>query len=76
MDAQNGVLRWQTYAAGTLPEALDAEGAEFLVAVETAADGTQTRALYDSEDETQQLETLREGSAGLLSMQYTTLNWN
>ena len=76
MDAQNGVLRWQTYAAGTLPEALDAEGAKFLVAVQTSADGTQTRTLYNAEDETQQLETLREGSAGLLSMQYTTLNWN
>ena len=45
------------------------------VAVNTA-DGTQTRTLYNAEDETQQLETLREGSGGLLSMQYTTLNWN
>ena len=76
MDAQNGVLRRQTYAAGTLPEALDAESAEFLIAVQTSADGTQTRTLYNAEDETQQLETLQEGSAGLLSMQYTTLNWN
>ena len=75
MDAESGVLRREEYAAGTLPETLRAEDAEFLLAVETAADGTQSRALYGPEQETQTLETLFEGDKGFLQMQYTQLEW-
>lgn len=76
MDAENGVRRQQTYAAGTLPKALKADGASFLVAVQTAQDGTQSCTLYSREEETQQLETLCGRENGLLSMQYTELDWN
>lgn len=76
MDAEDGVLRQDTYAAGALPEKLDADGAQFLLAVEMAADGTQTRRVYGPENETQQLEALCEGNGKLLNKQYVTLNWN
>lgn len=75
MDAENGLLRREEYAAGTLPETLRAEDAEFLLAVETAADGTQRRAIYGPEQATQSLETLFEGDKGFLQMQYTQLEW-
>ena len=75
MDAESGLLRSEEYAAGTLPETLRAEDAEFLLAVETAVDGTQSRALYGPEQETQTLETLFEGDKGFLQMQYTQLEW-
>ena len=69
------VYRREEYAAGALPETLRAEDAEFLLAVETAVDGTQSRALYGPEQETQSLETLFEGDKGFLQMQYTQLEW-
>ena len=75
MDAESGALRREEYEAGTLPETLRAEDAEFLLAVETAVDGTQSRAIYGPEQETQSLETLFEGDKGLLQMQYTQLEW-
>ena len=75
MDAESGVLRREEYAAGTLPETLRAEDAEFLLAVETAVDGTQRRAIYEPEQEAQSLETLFEGDKGFLQMQYTQLEW-
>ena len=75
MDAESGVLRREEYAAGALPETLRAEDAEFLLAVETAVDGTQRRAIYEPEQEAQSLETLFEGDKGFLQMQYTQLEW-
>lgn len=76
MDEEDGVLRREAYKAGSLPEALDADGAQFLLAIETGADGTQTRRVYGPEDETQQFEAFCEGNGNLLNKQYVTLNWN
>ena len=78
MDAQNGVLRRQTYAAGTLPNWM--QGAEFL-SRGTRLPQTERRRGRSTTLRTRPasgFETLREETyfRGLLSMQYTTLNWN
>ena len=75
MDTEQGVLRQETYLPGTLPETLDAKEAQFLLCVETAADGAQTRKLYGPENETLTLETFLPAEDGLLEKQYTELVW-
>ena len=75
MDTEHGVLKQESYQPGTLPETLDVKRAQFLLCVETAADGTQTRTLYGPENETQTLDTFVPAEDGLLEKQYTELMW-
>lgn len=75
MDAENGVLRREEYAPGTLPDELRANGAAFLLVVETAQDGSQTRTLYESEETTRQLETFAPGTGEILGGEYAGIVW-
>lgn len=75
MDGENGVVRREQYVPGTLPEELSADGAEFLLVVETAQDGSQTRTLYEAEEPTQRLETFVPATGDILGRAYTTIDW-
>lgn len=75
MDAENGVLRREEYMPGMLPDELSADGAAFLLVVETAQDGSQTRTLYESEKPTQQIETFAPGADGILGREYVCIGW-
>lgn len=76
MDADKGVLNQETYRAGTLPQTLDMQQADFLLCVEAAKDGTQTRSIYGPENENETLSTFCTRADGLLTKQKTALNWN
>ncbi len=76
MDTEHGVIKQETYQPGTLPETLDAKDAQFLLCVETAADGTQTRTLYGPENEALTLATFVPAENGLLDKQSCELVWD
>lgn len=75
MDEADGVLRREEYAAGSLPAELHADGAAFLLAIETAQDGSQTRTLCAPEDTDDRLSTFAPGTGSILDRQYASITW-
>lgn len=77
MTAAEGVLRHERYAAGQFPTDLESDSAEFLLLVETAADGSAIRTLYSADDTEQSFGPMMPAeTSGLLVRQGCTVSWN
>lgn len=75
MSAEAGLIRQERYAPDAVPEQLDARGADFLVVVETGADGSARHTICDPETNDGQLQVLVPEENRMLILQFSEVIW-
>lgn len=75
MSAEAGLIRQERYAPDAVPEQLDADGADFLVVVETGADGSARHTICDPETNDGQLQVLVPEENRMLILQFSEVIW-
>lgn len=75
MSAEAGLIRQERYAPDDVPEQLDARGADFLVVVETGADGSARHTICDPETNDGQLQVLVPEENRMLILQFSEVIW-